>query len=82
MYVSNVTSHCLQQQVETWRNCPERAFRQAYWMRCRYGVPAPTEVVERPIKEFGGMEVFFGLAAFFTAFLGTAFLARNRSSVL
>ena len=52
MYVSNVTSHCLQQQIKTWWNCPVRAFRLAYWMRCRNGVPAPTEVVERRSGSF------------------------------
>ena len=35
-----------------WFNCPERAFRLAYWLRCRNGVPAPTEVVERRSGSF------------------------------
>ena len=52
MYVSNVTSHRLQQQIKTWWNCLERAFRLAYWLRCRNGVPAPTEVVERRSGSF------------------------------
>ena len=52
LYVSNVTSHCLQQQVKMWWNCPERAFRLAYWLRCRNGVPASTEVVERRSGSF------------------------------
>ena len=38
--------------IKTWWNCPERAFRLAYWMRCRNGVPAPTEVVERRAGSF------------------------------
>ena len=31
--------------IKTWWNCPERAFRLAYWMRCRNGVPALAEVL-------------------------------------
>jgi len=40
----------------------------------------PKTVVNRPIIEFGGMEGFFigSLSSRFAAFLGTAFLARNR----
>ena len=37
----------------------------------------PKTAVNRPIIEFGGMEDFFHWRSIFTAFLGTAFLARN-----
>ena len=36
-----------------WWNCPERAFRLAYWVRCRNGVPALREVLERRTGSFG-----------------------------
>ena len=38
--------------IKTWWNCPERAFRLAYWVRCRNGVLALREVLERRTGSF------------------------------